>query len=113
MATIQSIHPRDAAIVSCPLRASPRLTERVHLDVSTCAHRLNVIESEVTRLGAFAISRQRTGATQHDVCYHHSEQHGHRMWNRDVMAAINFGCLFLARAMGREVGLWERGTSAG
>jgi hypothetical protein len=49
--------------------------------------------------------------TQHDVCYHHSEQHGHRMWNRDVMAAINIGCLFLARAMGREVGLWERGTS--
>ena len=28
------------------------------------------------------------------------------------MAAISIGCLFLARAMGREVGFWELDTSA-
>ena len=36
---------------------------------------------------------------QHDVCYHHHGQHGHRMWNRDVIGALNIGCRFLAVAM--------------
>jgi len=41
---------------------------------------------------------------QHDVCY---DSEG-RMWNRDVVAAINVGCLFLARALGLSAGPWER-----
>ena len=45
---------------------------------------------------------------QHDVCYHNNDQHGHRMWNRDVSAAINIGCRFLAGAMQRDLGPWTR-----
>ena len=45
---------------------------------------------------------------QHDVCYHNSEEHGHRMWNRDVVGALNIGCRFLAGALGLDLGLWSR-----
>ena len=53
-------------------------------------------------------NRSRT-VTQHDVCYHNHGQHGHRMWNRDVSAAINIGCRFIAGAMGLDLGPWTRG----
>lgn len=45
---------------------------------------------------------------QHDVCYHNNDQHEHRMWNRDVVGALNIGCRFLAGALGRDRGLWSR-----
>ncbi len=51
---------------------------------------------------------------QHDVCYSNRRphgQHGHRMWNRDVVGAINIGCLFLAQALGLAPALWQRGTT--
>ena len=37
-------------------------------------------------------------------------KHGHRMWNRDVVAAINIGCLFLAQALDLDTARWKRGT---
>jgi len=42
---------------------------------------------------------------QHDVCH---ERRSGRAWNRDVSAAINIGCLFLARALGLDAGPWSR-----
>ncbi len=33
------------------------------------------------------------------------------MWNRDVVGALNIGCLFLAKALGLDTGLWQRGTT--
>jgi hypothetical protein len=53
---------------------------------------------------------------RYDVCYSNTrssdDKHQHRMWNRDVLAALNIGCLFLAKALGRDAGLWRRGTTA-
>jgi hypothetical protein len=55
-------------------------------------------------------------AERYNVCYsNQSSPSGqyttqHRMWNRDVMAAVNIGCRFLAKALGLTCALWERGT---
>ena len=48
---------------------------------------------------------------QHDVCYHNHDLHGHRMWNRDVVGALNIGCRFLAGTLGLDLGLWSRKTT--
>ncbi len=43
---------------------------------------------------------------QYDVCYHnHGQKHGHRTWYRDVVGALNIGCLFLAQSLGLDPGL--------
>ena len=47
--------------------------------------------------------RHKKRVLQHDVCYHNHETHGHRMWNRDVAAALNIGCRFLAMCLGLEL----------
>ena len=52
---------------------------------------------------------------RYDVCYSNQksqDQHQHRMWNRDVVGALNIGCLFLAQALGLDAALWRRGTTA-
>jgi hypothetical protein len=60
---------------------------------------------------------------RYDVCYSNRStpsasqeeeegQHEHRMWNRDVVGALNIGCLFLAQALGLDPALWRRGTTA-
>ena len=51
--------------------------------------------------------------TQHDVCYHNNHRYGHRMWNRDVSAAINIGCRFLAEVTGKDLGPWSRRKKEG
>ncbi len=33
-------------------------------------------------------------------------------WNRDVLGALNIGCLFLAQSLELDPGLWKRGTVA-
>lgn len=52
---------------------------------------------------------------QYDVCYSNQStpqgQHQHRMWNRDVIGALNIGCLFLAQCLGLDLALWQRGTT--
>jgi hypothetical protein len=44
---------------------------------------------------------------QRAICYHNSG-HQHRTFNRDVMAAINIGCRWLAKALGLNLQQWAR-----
>ena len=32
------------------------------------------------------------------------------MWNRDVLAAVNIGCRYVAETLGLDLGPWERGS---
>ena len=49
---------------------------------------------------------------RYNVCYSKQRPKGkHRMWNRDVLAALNIGCLFLATCLGLDTALWKRGTT--
>ena len=48
-----------------------------------------------------------TSVTQYDVCYHTCDK-GHCIWNRNTVASINIGSLFLAGALGLDLGGWSR-----
>ena len=32
------------------------------------------------------------------------------MWNRDVLAAVNIGCRYLAETLGLDLGPWQHGS---
>ncbi len=82
--------------------------ERHAMDATSCCclcmhHSGCAAKKTVTRWYA-----EHTKQFQYDVCYHnHGQRHGHRVWNRDLLGALNIGCLFLAQSLERDPGLWE------
>ncbi len=46
--------------------------------------------------------------TRYNVCYHDNDSFTHRLWNRDLLAAINIGLRLLSSALGLPLGNWDR-----
>ena len=77
--------------------------------ICACSHRGCVAPRTRARWCAHHYKPQ----LRYDVCYSNQRSldgHQHRMWNRDVVGALNIGCLFLAQALGLDTALWRRGT---
>ncbi len=107
----QLIHPRETRAEH--LRPAP-CKARTHAEDALgcrcfCTHRSCDAKRTVGRWCAGHAKPQ----FQYDACYHNHglSQHGHRMWTRDMVGALNIGCLFLAQTLGLEPGLWHRGTT--
>lgn len=47
-------------------------------------------------------------ARHHFLLYATSSKHGHRLWHRDVVGALNIGVLFFALLFGLDLSLWSR-----
>jgi hypothetical protein len=49
---------------------------------------------------------------QYGLSYHNNGPQEHRMFDRDVIGAINIGCRFLAKSLDLDLGPWSRNVDA-
>ncbi len=100
-------HPRETRTVKPPACRAERHAMGTPGCRCFCAHSGCAEKRTVSQWCAEHVRPQ----FQYDVCYHnHGQKHGHRMWNRDVLGALNIGCLFLVQSLELDPGHWKRGT---
>ena len=78
-----------------------------------CSHHVNDKKCDAKRTKSRWCADHFKKQSRYNVCFSKKDQetkHGHRMWNRDVVAAINIGCLFFAQALGLDTARWKQGT---
>ena len=110
MASPSSIPPRRAPTACNLPLAGHRRTGSPHPAASAPARTVAARSPGPVRGGAPTTTYPSSARRSRYSNQRSPDGHEHRMWNRDVVGALNIGCLFLARALELEVGLWRRGT---